>query len=418
MAGLVRLALEQGKPLSELTPEELAEQLAAARRRVLRAARATARGSSPSAREGGTSLERVREQLERARGALASRGSRDEAPAASTPARCSRWRGTLIGCVVSHGGCAGVIVETEAYHDSEPACHAFVGLTPRTRDAVRAAGRGLRLPLLRHPRVLNAVVRARGRRRGGADPRARAARGDRADARARAASSGSSELCSGPGQADAGARHRARATTAPTCARPDRDLRAARGVARGRGRREPADRDHQGAPSCRGASARRQPVPVAARRSRSGSSRAGPRARLQPIRSGTAAGPAGSAPPRADPPLRPPPVAAAASPPVRRQCRPALPCRRRSRAPVRAAGGGRLSPPPAGVVGRCRRLWRGRCRRGLRVGGRRRGRGRRRRSGRGDRGRRGASGRRGRRDGRSWSAARDLLRAGSRWARI
>jgi DNA-3-methyladenine glycosylase len=38
----------------------------------------------------------------------------------------------LIGCVVSHDGCAGVIVETEAYHDSEPACHAFVGLTPRT----------------------------------------------------------------------------------------------------------------------------------------------------------------------------------------------------------------------------------------------------------------------------------------------
>jgi DNA-3-methyladenine glycosylase len=39
----------------------------------------------------------------------------------------------LIGCVVSHDRCAGVIVETEAYHDSEPACHAFVGLTNRTR---------------------------------------------------------------------------------------------------------------------------------------------------------------------------------------------------------------------------------------------------------------------------------------------
>ncbi len=38
----------------------------------------------------------------------------------------------LIGCVVTHGECSGVIVETEAYHDSEPACHAFVGLTPRT----------------------------------------------------------------------------------------------------------------------------------------------------------------------------------------------------------------------------------------------------------------------------------------------
>jgi DNA-3-methyladenine glycosylase len=39
----------------------------------------------------------------------------------------------LIGCVVSHDGCSGVIVETEAYHDSEPASHAFVGVTPRTR---------------------------------------------------------------------------------------------------------------------------------------------------------------------------------------------------------------------------------------------------------------------------------------------
>ncbi len=38
----------------------------------------------------------------------------------------------LIGCVVTHGATSGVIVETEAYHHSEPACHAFVGLTPRT----------------------------------------------------------------------------------------------------------------------------------------------------------------------------------------------------------------------------------------------------------------------------------------------
>jgi DNA-3-methyladenine glycosylase len=38
----------------------------------------------------------------------------------------------LVGCVVRHGASAGVIVETEAYHHSEPACHAYVGLTPRT----------------------------------------------------------------------------------------------------------------------------------------------------------------------------------------------------------------------------------------------------------------------------------------------
>ncbi len=38
----------------------------------------------------------------------------------------------LVGCVIAHGDCAGVIVETEAYHESEPACHAYVGLTTRT----------------------------------------------------------------------------------------------------------------------------------------------------------------------------------------------------------------------------------------------------------------------------------------------
>ena len=39
----------------------------------------------------------------------------------------------LIGCIVEHRGVSGLIVETEAYHESEPACHAFVGVTSRTR---------------------------------------------------------------------------------------------------------------------------------------------------------------------------------------------------------------------------------------------------------------------------------------------
>jgi DNA-3-methyladenine glycosylase len=38
----------------------------------------------------------------------------------------------LVGCVVVHEACAGLIVETEAYHQSEPACHAYVGVTART----------------------------------------------------------------------------------------------------------------------------------------------------------------------------------------------------------------------------------------------------------------------------------------------
>jgi DNA-3-methyladenine glycosylase len=47
----------------------------------------------------------------------------------------------LVGCVVTHGDTAGVIVETEAYHDSEPASHAFIGLTPRTRTLFGPPGR-------------------------------------------------------------------------------------------------------------------------------------------------------------------------------------------------------------------------------------------------------------------------------------
>ena len=47
----------------------------------------------------------------------------------------------LIGCTVEHAGVAGVIVETEAYHESEPACHAYVGLTPRTKTLFGEPGR-------------------------------------------------------------------------------------------------------------------------------------------------------------------------------------------------------------------------------------------------------------------------------------
>ncbi len=46
----------------------------------------------------------------------------------------------LVGCTITRGECSGVIVETEAYHESEPACHAFAGLTPRTRPLFEAPG--------------------------------------------------------------------------------------------------------------------------------------------------------------------------------------------------------------------------------------------------------------------------------------
>ncbi len=37
----------------------------------------------------------------------------------------------LIGCELRVGETAGVIVETEAYEETDPACHAYIGRTAR-----------------------------------------------------------------------------------------------------------------------------------------------------------------------------------------------------------------------------------------------------------------------------------------------
>jgi DNA-3-methyladenine glycosylase len=68
----------------------------------------------------------------------------------------------LVGCVVRHDDCAGVIVETEAYHESEPACHAFVGLTPRTRVLFGPPGRAYVYRSYGIHAMLNAVCEPEG----------------------------------------------------------------------------------------------------------------------------------------------------------------------------------------------------------------------------------------------------------------
>jgi DNA-3-methyladenine glycosylase len=68
----------------------------------------------------------------------------------------------LIGCVVEHDGVAGVIVETEAYHDSEPACHAFVGVTPRTATLFGPPGRAYVYRSYGIHALLNAVCEPEG----------------------------------------------------------------------------------------------------------------------------------------------------------------------------------------------------------------------------------------------------------------
>ena len=68
----------------------------------------------------------------------------------------------LIGCTVEHRGTRGVIVETEAYHESEPACHAYAGLTPRTRTLFGGPGRAYVYCSYGIHALLNAVCEAEG----------------------------------------------------------------------------------------------------------------------------------------------------------------------------------------------------------------------------------------------------------------
>jgi len=68
----------------------------------------------------------------------------------------------LIGCTVTHGATSGVIVETEAYHESEPACHAYVGLTARTSTLFEGPGRAYVYRSYGIHALLNCVCEAEG----------------------------------------------------------------------------------------------------------------------------------------------------------------------------------------------------------------------------------------------------------------
>jgi DNA-3-methyladenine glycosylase len=68
----------------------------------------------------------------------------------------------LIGCVVRHGETAGRIVETESYHMEEPACHAFAGVTERTRTLYGEPGRAYVYFSYGVHSLLNAVAEGEG----------------------------------------------------------------------------------------------------------------------------------------------------------------------------------------------------------------------------------------------------------------
>ena len=68
----------------------------------------------------------------------------------------------LVGCVVRHGETAGRIVETESYHMEEPACHAYVGVTERTRTLFGPPGRAYVYRSYGIHALLNAVAEPEG----------------------------------------------------------------------------------------------------------------------------------------------------------------------------------------------------------------------------------------------------------------
>ena len=105
----------------------------------------------------------------------------------------------LIGCVVRHGETAGRIVETESYHMEEPACHAYVGLTPRTETLFGPPGRAYVYFSYGIHSLLNAVCEDEGV---GAAVLIRALEPvDGIDLmRARRGLERTSDLCSGPGK--------------------------------------------------------------------------------------------------------------------------------------------------------------------------------------------------------------------------
>ncbi len=105
----------------------------------------------------------------------------------------------LLGCLVVHGECAGLIVETEAYHDSEPACHAHIGLTARTHTLFGPPGRAYVYRSYGIHALLNAVCEPEGV---GAAVLIRALEPVRGlDAmRARRGLERVEDLCSGPGK--------------------------------------------------------------------------------------------------------------------------------------------------------------------------------------------------------------------------
>ena len=105
----------------------------------------------------------------------------------------------LVGCTLRHGDAAARIVETESYHQEEPACHAYTGLTNRTRTLFGSPGRAYVYRSYGIHALLNAVAEEEGI---GAAALIRALEpiGGVERMRARRGLERAVDLCSGPGK--------------------------------------------------------------------------------------------------------------------------------------------------------------------------------------------------------------------------
>jgi DNA-3-methyladenine glycosylase len=68
----------------------------------------------------------------------------------------------LVGCTLLYEGRGGIVVETESYEADDPACHAYVGLTERTRVLFGPPGRAYVYLSYGIHSLLNAVAEPEG----------------------------------------------------------------------------------------------------------------------------------------------------------------------------------------------------------------------------------------------------------------
>lgn len=106
----------------------------------------------------------------------------------------------LIGCTLLYNGCGGVIVETESYEADDPACHAYVGLTERTRVLFGPPGYAYVYLSYGIHSLLNAVAEPEGEAAAVLIRALEPTRGVEEMRRRRRGKKPDTELCSGPGK--------------------------------------------------------------------------------------------------------------------------------------------------------------------------------------------------------------------------